>query len=146
VLYEPTKPSGDFTIDATRYGNVARFLTTACDANLSVTAVFAEHRAPLAALDSTEDVLRPLPRLVFVAKRDILAGEDLTFGHSPRSQSSFYPFFPSPPHSVDPHSRPRNPKHHLIPTHATGTALIGLPTREPRGTGNAFTCACEVEM
>ena len=54
-----------FSIDARKYGNVARFINHSCDANLQPVKVFVDHQD-----------LR-FPRICLFAKRDVAAREEL---------------------------------------------------------------------
>ncbi|RWS30970.1 histone-lysine N-methyltransferase SUV39H2-like protein [Leptotrombidium deliense] len=58
-----------YSVDATRFGNVSHFVNHSCDPNLEVYCAWINH------LD------RHLPRLVFFSRRQILKGEELTFDY-----------------------------------------------------------------
>ncbi|XP_068159995.1 histone-lysine N-methyltransferase Su(var)3-9-like [Drosophila tropicalis] len=64
----------EYTIDATNYGNIARYLNHSCDPNISVFPCWIEH-SHLA-----------LPRLVFFTVRSIKAGEELCFDYIQRTE------------------------------------------------------------
>ncbi len=69
-----------FTIDPTRYGNLARCLNHCCSPNLT-TCEIPVARAPRALSDAPG--LPRVPRVGFFALRDISAGEELTIDYSP---------------------------------------------------------------
>ena len=61
-----------FVIDPTLYGNAARFINASCDPTVRPTEFKAARWAP---------GLANAPRVLFVATRDIAAGEELTWGY-----------------------------------------------------------------
>lgn len=65
------KDSDGYTLDARRFGNVARFINHRCDANLAPIKVFAGHQD-----------LR-FPRICLFAVRDIRALEELGYDYGP---------------------------------------------------------------
>lgn len=60
---------GQYTIDGTLMGNVARFINHSCEANLVAYDVYDGPGVP--------------PRIVFVTMRDIAAGEEVTINYHP---------------------------------------------------------------
>jgi len=60
---------GKIYIDATRYGNVGRFMNHSCEPNVKAFEVFTDHH------DTS------FPRIGFFAARDIEAGEELTWSY-----------------------------------------------------------------
>ncbi|EDO36231.1 predicted protein, partial [Nematostella vectensis] len=70
-LFDLDYNDGDcaYTIDAKKYGNISHFINHSCDPNLSVFGVWV-------------DTLDPqMPRIAFFARRDIPAGEEITFDY-----------------------------------------------------------------
>ena len=58
-----------YTVDATFYGNLSRFINHSCDPNLSIFSVFINNLDP------------NMPQLAMFAKRDIKRGEQITFDY-----------------------------------------------------------------
>ncbi|PWN87896.1 SET domain-containing protein [Acaromyces ingoldii] len=74
-------------IDPTRVGNAARFINHSCDANLVMLPVRVDGSIQLTS--QSEQVRAPSPpRAALFAKRDIAAGEQLSFDYSDGSSSS----------------------------------------------------------
>lgn len=65
-IYETHRP---LTIDATCKGNVSRFINHSCNPNMFVISVFIDFHDP------------SLPRIAFFTRRDVNAGEELTFDY-----------------------------------------------------------------
>ena len=65
--------TGNHIIDATLFGNCSRFINHSCAPNLKFVRWHPR--------DKSKHILRNLPRIVFAAKRDIAAGEELTFDY-----------------------------------------------------------------
>ena len=63
-----------FVIDATLYGNAARFINGSCDPNLK--------QAPMRHHEMS------VPRVIFTARRDIAAGEELTWQYGAESAAT----------------------------------------------------------
>ena len=73
-----------FVIDPTLYGNAARFMNASCDPTVRPTEFKAARWAP---------GLANAPRVLFVATRDIAAGEELTWGYK-AGAAQMAEFFP----------------------------------------------------
>ncbi|KAL7752403.1 hypothetical protein RI367_001937 [Sorochytrium milnesiophthora] len=63
------KLEAEYSIDGTRWGNISRFINHSCDPNCAIYAVQYDSADPL------------LHRLAFFTRRDIIAGEELTFDY-----------------------------------------------------------------
>eukprot|EP00698_Gefionella_okellyi_P001118 TRINITY_DN11004_c0_g1_i1.p1 TRINITY_DN11004_c0_g1~~TRINITY_DN11004_c0_g1_i1.p1 ORF type:complete len:1063 (-),score=199.34 TRINITY_DN11004_c0_g1_i1:3-3140(-) len=76
IVGGPGQDGGDLSssiqkcIDATQYGNMARFINHSCDPNIVKRVVFVDHHDSL------------FPRIAFYAARDIAANEELTYDYN----------------------------------------------------------------
>ncbi|XP_006013568.1 histone-lysine N-methyltransferase SUV39H2 [Latimeria chalumnae] len=78
-LFDLDYESDEFTVDATRYGNISHFVNHSCDPNLQVFNVFIEN------LD-----LR-IPRIALFSTRNIKAREELTFDYQMKGSGDLSP-------------------------------------------------------